>query len=89
MRLGILLRMQIDLLVTQIRNKGLVVVYIRDIICIRFHTNSPCTPKALSISVERQILGVKLAHCLSICGMHTASDATRRDAALRKHYALV
>ena len=39
----------------------------------------PCTPKALSLGVERQILGVKLTHCLSICGMHTASDSTRRS----------
>ena len=42
-------------------------------------TNSPCTPKALSLGVERQILGVKLAHLLSICGMHTGSDPTRRS----------
>ena len=40
---------------------------------------SPCTPKALSPDVERQILGVKLAHMLSICCMHTASDSTRRS----------
>ena len=41
--------------------------------------NSPCTPKALSPGLERQILGVKLAHVLFNCGMHTASDSTRRS----------
>ena len=39
--------------------------------------NSPCTPKALSPGVERQILGVKLAHVLFIIVTCTL-QATRR-----------
>ena len=36
------------------------------------HSNSQCTPKALSPGVERQILGEKKL-------AHTASDSTRRS----------
>ena len=47
---------------------------------------SPCTPKALSLGVERQILGVKI-NTLFIHMWHAYSK--RLDAALKKHDALV
>ena len=47
---------------------------------------SPCTPEALLLCVERQILGVKISSLL-IHMWHAHSK--RLDAALRKHYALV
>ena len=42
------------------------------------NNNTPCTPKALSPGVERQILGVKISARV-IRGVHTASDSTRRS----------
>ena len=45
---------------------------------------SPCTPKALSLGVECQILGVKIsAHVIPMCQWHAHSK--RLDPALRKH----
>ena len=39
----------------------------------------PSTPNALSLDVERQLLGVKIEHYLYISGMHTASESTHRS----------
>ena len=48
--------------------------------------NSPCTSKALSLGVERQILGVKIsANVIPMWHAHSK----RLDAAVRKHGVLV
>ena len=54
--------------------------------CLILHFNSPCTPKALSPGVERQIIGVKIsARVIQLWHAH----CKRLDAAFKIHNSLV